>query len=83
MEISNYRAPPEPLHSLFNALCLLFDRPPKYVFYLELRDGKNERESMQKRMKEGGEDVREGRKRNCVCVCVCYFCLCGFRSLIF
>ena len=31
MEIMGYRAPPEPLLPVFEALCLLFDRPTTLV----------------------------------------------------
>ena len=31
LEVVSYRVPPGPLQPIFNALCLLFDRPRTYV----------------------------------------------------
>ena len=31
LEVVSYRIPPGPLQPIFNALCLLFDRPQTYV----------------------------------------------------
>jgi hypothetical protein len=31
LEVMKYRAPPEPLNPMFNALCMLFDREERQV----------------------------------------------------